>query len=66
MHAVVERILEQFEVLKHMFAEEIPNKHQSVKDQPRVIPITEMLRSSMTLISLHFLSFALRMLNKYE
>lgn len=66
MYAVVERILEQYDVINHMYTDEIPKKHPTVRNQPRVIRISEMLKNKMTLPSLHFISFALQVFKKYE
>ena len=62
---VVQRILEQWEVLKRFFGD-LPNKHPEVCKQERAKKIKQHLDSDETLLKLNFLSSVLPIFQQFE
>ena len=66
MFSVVLRLIEQYPALKAFFLEHIPKKHPQLLKKPQVKRISGMLQRKQTLVSLHFIGYALDKFQKYE
>ena len=66
IYTSVKRVLEQYEALKSLFLNRIPNYHPKVAKQDKVGRITLRLDDKITLASLEFISFVLLPYHKYE
>lgn len=66
IYTSVKRVLEQYEALKSLFLNRIPNYHPKVAKQDKVGRITLRLNDKITLASLEFISFVLLPYHKYE
>ena len=66
MYPVVNWLLEQFQALKQLFIEDIPQNNPKVSKQPRSQRISEAIKCKFTLPSLYFIQFSLEIFQKYE
>ena len=66
MFPVVLRLIEQYPALKTFFLDHIPKKHPQLLKKPQVKRIAGMLQQRQTLVSLHFIGYALDKFQKYE
>ncbi len=60
MYSVVQRLIKQYPALKTFLLDRILKKHPQLLKKPQVKHISEMLQRKETLISLHFVGFALK------